>query len=499
MRSAVCGLRTAPNFMSETGRAATSPTPKKNDIILLDITDMNNLGFGVGRHGGAVVFVRGAVAGDRIECRIIKVNKNFLVGRSERIITPSPHRAGDKYCAAPESCGGCVWRNIRYEHELELKRETVINAFRRAGLSDVKVGEVRSTGVTSGYRNKAQYPVGERAGGGLCAGFYAAGTHKIVGDADDCRLHPPVFADIARRVCDFATKKGVRAYDERTGKGILRHIYLRQGQKPSGESEITVCLVINGENFPGARELAEYLMREFPLVVGLLLNINTKNTNVVLGDRYLTVAGREYIEDTLCGLRFRIAPDAFYQVNRAGAELLYSLARERAVGEFVGSRGERGERGGTLLDLYCGAGTIGLSMAGDFSKIIGIDIVPGAIDCARENARINSITNAAFFCGDASDTDGILAAAERERGSKIDADVVILDPPRKGSTPELIKYIAARGIERVVYVSCAPDTLARDCALFRECGYEIGEVTPVDMFSRTGHVETVVLITRVKD
>ncbi len=492
----MCGLRTAPSFMSELRKAATSSAPKKNDIILLDITDMNNLGFGVGRHGGVVVFVRGAVAGDRIECRIIKVNKNFLVGRNERIITPSPHRTGEIYCAAPESCGGCVWRNIRYEHELELKRQTVINAFWRAGIADVKVGEVRSTGITSGYRNKAQYPVGERPGGSLYAGFYAAGTHKIVGDADDCRLHPPVFADIARRICDFATKRGVRAYDERTGKGILRHIYLRQGQRPSGESEINVCLVINGENFPGARELAEHLMREFPSVVGLLLNINTKNTNVVLGDRYLTVAGRDYIEDTLCGLRFRIAPDAFYQVNRAGAELLYSLARERAVGEFLSSKGEGG---GTLLDLYCGAGTIGLSMAGDFAKVIGIDIVPGAIDCASENARINRITNAAFFCGDASDTDGILAAAERERGMKIDADVVILDPPRKGSTPELIKYIASRSIGRVVYVSCAPDTLARDCVLFRECGYEIGEVTPVDMFPRTGHVETVCLMSRVKD
>jgi 23S rRNA (uracil1939-C5)-methyltransferase len=252
-----------------------------------------------------------------------------------------------------------------------------------------------------------------------------------------------------------------------------------------------VCLVINGDSFPGADELAGILMREFPGITGVLLNVNRENTNVVLGEKFVTVAGRDYIEDILCGLRFRIALDSFYQVNRAGAELLYGIAHEKAVGGG-------GKAGGTLLDLYCGAGTIGLSMAKDFGEIIGIEIVPSAVECAKINAKLNGIENAHFYCGDASDAGGLLGTAERETGKKIEAGVVILDPPRKGSTPELINYIAARGVGRVVYVSCGPDTLARDCAMFAGLGYEIGEVTPVDMFTRTGHVECVVLMSRVK-
>ncbi len=463
------------------------PELKKNDIITLDITDMNNLGSGVGRHGGVVVFVRGAVAGDIIECRIIKVNKSYCIGKCERIITPSPFRVREKYCGAPESCGGCVYRNITYARELELKRDYVVGVFRHAGLPEVNVGEVLSTGASSFYRNKAQYPVGEKADGSLYAGFYAAGTHRIAGGTD-CPLQPPVFSAIAREICDFGTRNKVSAYDETTGKGLLRHIYLRIAE---ATGEILVCLVINGDAFPGCGELAETLMHKFPGIMGVLLNINKKSTNVVLGERFVTVAGRDYIEDILCGLRFRVAPDSFYQVNRSGAELLYGVAKAKATGS--------GRRGGTLLDLYCGAGTIGLSLANAFDEVIGIEIVPSAVECANINAKINGILNASFYCGDASDAEGLLGNAEKERGRKIEADTVILDPPRKGSTPELIKYIAARGIGRVIYVSCGPDTLARDCALFKSLGYSIGEVTPVDMFPRTGHVETVVLMSRTKN
>lgn len=476
---------------------------RKNRIITLDIADMNNLGYGIGRHGGIVVFVRGAVPGDLIECRIIKINKNYLVGRVEKLISPSPHRVSLSFCEAPESCGGCVYRNIEYDYELELKRNFVLRAFRQAGLGDVKIGTVRSTGVTLGYRNKAQFPVGRRADGSLYTGFYAAGTHRIAGDGrHNCSLHPAVFSDIARDICAAASEYGVTAYDEDSGRGLLRHIYLRRGDI---SREIMVCIVICGDDYPGIHRLARELTEKYPDITGVLLNKNKKKTNVVLGDEYVTVLGRDYIEDTLCGLRFRITPDSFYQVNHNGAELLYSIARQKAAGDdsminekprntFVDTPPKQGR--GVLLDLYCGTGTIGLSMARDFDEVIGVEIVPSAVECALDNAMQNAILNASFYCGDASDAAGFLGTAERERGGMIEASTVILDPPRKGSTPELIKYISKRGIERVVYVSCAPDTLARDCALFRELGYLIGEVTPVDMFPRTGHVETVVLITR---
>ncbi len=462
---------------------------RKNDIIPLEITDMNNLGYGIGRYSGVVVFVRGAVTGDVIECRIIKVNKSYCVGRCEKIITRSPHRANRDFCRAPAGCGGCVYRNITYEYELELKRDFVASCFRRAGLPEVRVEEVRPAGSITGYRNKAQYPVGATPDGRLFAGFYATGTHRIAGRAD-CPLQPAVFADIADRICSFGTKHRITAYDETTGKGILRHIYLRLAE---ATGEIMVCLVINQDFFPGAEELAAGLLAEFPGIVGVLLNINKERTNVVLGEKFVTVAGRDYIEDILCGLRFRIAPDSFYQVNHAGAELLYTIAREKVTGA-------KGYNRGTLLDLYCGAGTIGLVMADDFDEVIGIEIVPSAVGCARLNAKLNGIENASFYCGDAADAGGLLGAAERELGRKIEGDMTaILDPPRKGVAPRLIEYLAGRGIGRVVYVSCAPDTLARDCALFARLGYQIGEVTPVDMFPRTGHVETVVLMSKVKE
>ncbi len=461
------------------------PELKKNQEIILDITDLNNLGCGVGRYNGAVVFVRGAVSGDRVRAGIIKVNKSYYVARLIEILTPSPYRIGEGVCRAPESCGGCVYRHISYEYELTLKRELVKNAFHRAGLDDVEIDKVESVGETQGYRNKAQFPVARGRDGKLWAGIYASKTHALSGGCD-CMLQPAVFGEIATEICRIVDEMGVDAYDELTGKGLLRHIYLRMAELTG---QIMVCLVINGNSLPGAEELCSALTAKFPQIHGILLNINKKNTNVVLGDRFVTLWGEDNIEDILCGLRIKIAPAAFYQVNRRGAELLYSLAAKRAGID----------KQATLLDLYCGAGTIGLSMARNFGRVVGIEIVPSAVECARENAANNGIDNAYFSCGDASETGGLLARAERELGERIDADVVILDPPRKGTTPELIDYIAERDIKKVVYVSCDPVTLARDCALFRQRGYEIGNVTPVDMFPRCGHVESVVCLTRRLD
>jgi len=452
---------------------------KKDQIIELDITDLNNLGCGVGRYGGLVIFVRGAVDGDRVRASIIKVNKSFAVARLLEILLPSPHRIDDDPCRAPLACGGCVYRHITYDKELELKREHVETAFRKAGLSDVCVLPTLSTRRMTGYRNKAQYPVTE-VKDRLRAGFFASKSHNVI-PADGCAIQNKSFAPIVDLICDFGTKTGWRAYNETSGQGLLRHIYLRIGEKTG---EIMVCLVINGDRLPMGEEFTRQLTDEFPAVVSVMVNINKKNTNVVLGDRYITLWGKPYIEDELCGLRFKISPDSFYQVNRDGAELLYGLAREEAA--LCGTE--------TLMDLYCGTGTIGLSMAERASRLCGVEIVSSAVECARKNAAENRITNAEFFCDDAGDRDVILRAAGGRR-----PDVVVIDPPRKGSTRELADTLSSLGVPKIVYVSCDPVTLARDCVWFRELGYEIGNVRPVDMFPRTGHVESVVCLTRRLD
>lgn len=457
---------------------------KKNDIVALCVEEINNLGHGVAHlknpdgSRGQVVFVTGGVTGDEVDARIIKINKSFLVAKVEKLRKPSPLRTEDT-CPA-KGCGGCVYRLVRYEHELELKREHVQSAFRKAGLPDVKVGEVRHTGELTEYRNKAQYPVCSGKDG-MRVGFYACATHRVV-PVRRCQLQPECFGEITDWICSFCDQKGISAYDEETGRGLLRHVYLREGRR---SGEVMVCLVVNGKSLPYEGDLAKGLTEAFPFVTGVLLNVNEKNTNVILGEKYRLLTGRDWIEDTLCGLRFRISAGAFYQVNHDACELLYGIARERTA--LTGKE--------TLLDLYCGIGTIGLSMAHDAKEVIGIEIVEEAVERATENAVLNGIGNAFFYCGDATDARRLLENAEESRG-RIEDATVILDPPRKGSTPELISYLAGRGFSRIVYVSCNPDTLARDCALFAELGYDIGEVTPVDMFPRTGHVESVVCLER---
>ena len=340
----------------------------KNQTVTLEITEINNLGCGVGKLDGMVFFVKGAVSGDTVEAKIIKVNKNFCVGRLERVTVPSPHRADASFCEAPEACGGCVYRHVTYAHEREVKRAYVKNAFRKAGLPDVEVDEVRTTGAEGGYRNKAQYPFGT-VGGKTVVGFYAGKTHKVIPCAD-CSLQPELFGEICRFVCEFADANGWSVYDEETGRGLVRHLYLREG-KNSGE--IMVCLVVNGDSLPCEAQFSKAIMTRFDRVKSLVLNTNTKNTNVVLGRQYRMLAGNDYIEDILCGKTFRITPASFYQVNHDGAELLYSIAAERAA---VGA-------GDTLLDLYCGIGTIGISMAKPETHLVGVEIVPSAVECAK--------------------------------------------------------------------------------------------------------------------
>lgn len=454
---------------------------KKNDIVELIVEDINNLGAGVSRtEDGRVVFVRGAVTGDRIKAKIIKVNTNFAVARLEEIIEKSPFRDDKAFCNASESCGGCVYRHITYEHERKLKKNYVKHAFIKAGLPNVTINDVHSTNEIMGYRNKAQYPFAMTKQG-IVAGFYATKTHNVV-PAFDCALQPKIFGDILRFVCDFANEKKLTVYDEETGKGLLRHLYLRYGKNTG---EIMLCVVINGDSMPCECEFADRISIEFPFVKTVQLNINKKNTNVVLGDSYRTLFGGRYIEDILCGVRFRITPESFYQVNHDGAEILYGLAKEKALDGF--------DKKISLVDMYCGTGTIGLSMADSVSELIGVEIVEGAVECAQVNAALNGFENAKFYAGDAKDIESLFASVEAQHGA-LCPDVVILDPPRKGCTPEVIEFLSKRDIKHIVYVSCDADTLARDCKLFATLGYTIGEVDPVDMFPRTGHIENVVCL-----
>ena len=466
---------------------------ERPEIVTVTIHDLNNLGCGVARmpegtpDEGLVVFVKGTVTGDVVKAQIIKRTKSFLVGKLAEIVTPSPMRATEAFCPAPEACGGCVYRHLKYEDELVSKHSRVEKAFRQAGLSDVTIRPVLTVKrdgehVTKGYRNKGMYPV-RQGKNGMEAGFYAAKTHKVI-PCFDCALQPDAFGELVRAVCKLCDKYRVTAYDEESGTGILRHIYLRA----AADGTTLLTLVINDTKLhPKASEgLVHELVGKFPKLCGILLNINRENTNVVLGDKFVKLWGKDCLEDTLCGKKLRLSAGSFYQVNHDAAELLYNTAADMA--ELTGSE--------HLLDLYCGAGSIGLSMADRVADVTGIEIIPEAVECARVNARLNGLDEirARFFCGDASDAHKFLSALEQNGAPS--PDLVVIDPPRKGTTRELIAEIARRDIKRVVYISCEPETLGRDCAVFREFGYGIGEVQPVDLFPRTGHVESVVCLTR---
>ena len=449
--------------------------PKKNDILTLEITDINNLGFGVGRApDGKVVFVAGTADGDTAEVQIIKDAASYAVGRLLRTVTPSPHRTNAPHCAV-RGCGGCTYTAITYEHELTLKRRTVEAAFRKAGV-EIEVGEVEHTGRVVGYRNKAQYPVRRTRDGGIAIGFFAPKSHRVT-EAAGCPLTPPLFAEIIEEIRSHALSAGVLPYDEESGTGLLRHIYLRAAEDCR---EVLLTLVVTKDEYPNAEGLVGALSARFPSLVGILLNINNRDTNVILGDRYRTLFGRDHLYDTLAGVRLRLAPPAFYQVNRAAAERLYRRAAELA--ELGGDE--------VLLDLYCGVGSIGLSMADRVGRLFGIEIVPEAIDCARENAKTAGIENATFEVGDAARTGEILA-----RHGVTRPDVIILDPPRAGADAALLDTIAALSPSRLVYISCNPATLARDVAYLKDLGFVPGKVTPFDLFPRTGHVESVVCLT----
>ena len=442
---------------------------QKNQDIQLNIEGYTAEGNGVGHYDGQAVFVSGAAKGDTIIAHIIKAKKTYAIGIIKKILKKSKDRI-DVDCPHFRSCGGCAFRHVSYESEKALKKQKVIDAFTRLAHLDVKVNDI-ITCETQRYRNKAQYPVGFDKD--IVAGFYAQKSHRII-NSSDCILQPEEFADIVEIVKNWMREYGVSAYESDTGKGLIRHIYIR---KAFVTGQIMVCLVINGDEIPKSNELVDDLLKIKGLA-SVSLNKNTEKTNVILGLECKTLWGADYIEDVLCGVKIRLSPLSFYQVNHDCAELLYKKALD-----YVGAKGDE-----TILDLYCGAGTIGLSMAKDVKKVIGVEIIPEAIEDAKINAKNNNIENCEFYCGDAK------VAVKILKEQNIEPDAVILDPPRKGCDREVLEYVAEMNPKKIVYVSCDVSTQARDCAILRELGYETVEVTPVDMFPRTSHTESVALI-----
>lgn len=445
----------------------------KNQLHTVTITGYTAEGLGVARTpGGQVVFVHNAVRGEVCQVRILKVLKNIAYARVEAVLEPSSARRVPD-CPHFPACGGCDFRHISYQEELEAKRQRVEDVLRRVGGADVPVEDILGAESVDGYRNKCQFPVSPDGR----AGFFRAHSHQVI-PALDCRLQSPQANAAAAAVEGYLLDFDVPAYDETVHRGLLRHIYVRT----NGIGQVLVCLVVNGDRLPGEEELVRRIRAVCLPVVGVVLNVNRERTNVVLGSAYRTLWGEDTLTDTLCGLTFQLSVPSFYQVNRIQAERLY----EKAV-EFAGLTGQE-----TVLDLYCGAGTITLTMARRAGRTVGAEIVPEAVKNAWENARVNGIINAEFFCGDAGDIAKKLAA-ERMR-----PDVVVVDPPRKGLGEDVIPIIAGMGPERVVYVSCDPGTLARDVKRFSDCGYRAVRAAAVDLFPRTRHVETVVLLSKLR-
>ena len=443
---------------------------EKGSVYTAVIDGYSSEGLGIARVNGAVVFVPHAVRGEEIDLRITKVMKTSCAGEIVKIHNPSPERM-EPECSYAGKCGGCAYRHLTYPEELWAKRQRVQDALTRIGGLELTVEEILGAKNPEHYRNKSQYPVG--ADGSI--GFFQARTHKVV-PIRRCLIQTEAADRTAQAVGEWMRRYKISAYDETTGKGLVRHVCVRVNRK--GES--LCCVVVNGNKVPREPELAAYVTAAVPHTVGVLLNSNTRRGNVVLGDKYRTLFGRNYLMDTLCGLEFKLSMPSFYQVNRDQAEVLYGKALE-----FAGLTGNE-----TVLDLYCGIGTITLCLAKAAKRVIGAEIVPPAIRDAKENALRNHIENAEFFCGDAAD----IAAKLESDGLR--PDVVTVDPPRKGLAPEVIASVAAMGPEKVVYVSCDPATLGRDVKIFREFGYEAKRAAAVDMFPGTAHVETVVLLSR---
>ncbi len=446
---------------------------EKNRIYEALVTDYTAEGQGVARVDGCAVFLPNAIAGETYKIRIEKVGKTWAAGKIVKILEKSPHRL-QRECPISASCGGCDFWHMDYEEETRLKADRVKQCLNRIGGESLTEMPILSAPTVFGYRNKAQYPVASQKGR-VYAGFFKAGTHQVV-ENERCLILPDETEQVRKIVIDYVNHFSLTAYDEITRKGLLRHIYVRRG---AVSGQILVCLVINGRKLPHPEDL----IRRLQAVAGfttLVLSVNTKDTNAVLGDEEIVLHGPGYIEDTLCGLSFRLSARSFYQINHHQAQRLYEAAIAQA---------EITEQD-LVLDLYCGVGTITLCMAKAAGRVIGVEVVEQAVLDAKENAKRNGIQNAEFFCGDA----GKAALKLEQEGIK--PDVVVVDPPRKGLNADTIEALSRMSPRRIVYVSCDPATLARDVALLKDRGYVLKNAQAADLFPRCSYVESIVCLTK---
>ena len=439
----------------------------KNQRFTAEITDMNDSGNGVCKINGAVVFVIGGVTGDVCDIKIIKVTKKYAVAVIEKLTKTSIYRTEPR--CPYKRCGGCAFQNITPEYENELKKNIVSAAFLRAGIS-LPVCDIVYAGDFYGYRNKAQFPAGYNKDGVLGFGYYAEKSHDVI-FCESCAIAKPEFADIAKTVCKTAEKYGIAPYDEESGSGVLRHICFR-----SGISGILLTLVINADSLPSCNKFVSDVTATHKEITSVFINVNKAQTNVIYGDKFINVYGKTTLTDRLCGLTFDIAPASFYQVNHDCTEALYSKAAS-----LLDIKGDE-----TVIDLYCGVGTVGLCAAKNAKKLIGVEIIPEAVENAKRNAEINGVKSAEFYCGDSSIVRSVVKG-------KVDA--LIVDPPRKGLSDDVIKSIFDIMPDKLLYISCDPNTLARDLQKLLAY-YTADRAYPFNMFPRTGHVETVCLLSR---
>lgn len=448
---------------------------QKNDIMDINIEDVTLEGVGIGRHDGLAVFVPQAAVGDVLKVKIIKVKSSYLIAKTEEILTPSPNRISSD-CKISSACGGCAFRHISYEAELKIKQKHVTDCLERiGGFKGIEINPIVGAKNILNYRNKVQIPISYDAKGGVISGFYANHSHRIV-PCEECLLQPKIFDEIIKYVKNFVNKNKISVYNESAGNGLIRHVYLRSAEFCS---QIMLCLVINGDKIPGQDRFIKSVTEKFSQIKSIFINVNKKDTNVILGDKFIKIFGEDYITDTLCGKKFVISPASFYQVNHDQTEVLYSLGKECIAPQKTDN----------ILDLYCGIGTIGLTVADKTNRLLGVEIISSAIKNARTNAALNGKKNAMFFCGDSGDVAGKNLIGNNH------IDLVIVDPPRKGCCDEVIENLLKIAPKKILYISCNPATLAKNLKKLCENGkYSISKVTPVDMFPRTGHVETVVLL-----
>lgn len=445
----------------------------KNQVYTAEILGYSSEGLGIARIGGQVVFVHDAIAGEVCDVLVMKVLKNTAFGKAVAWKAVSPHRR-EPDCPYYRQCGGCAFQHMDYAEELRAKGQRVQDALTRLGGSGVTVEEILGAAEPLHYRNKSQYPVS--ADGKV--GFYRARTHQVT-DLSACLIQKPQADAAASALRRYMAEHHVPGYDEKTGTGLVRHLYVRTNRM--GQS--LICVVVNDDKLPREDVLVSAMRQAVRSAVGVVLNVNTRRGNVILGDRYRTLWGQDTLTDTLCGHTFRLSIPSFYQVNREQAEVLY-----RKAVEYAGLTGAE-----LVLDLYCGAGTITLTMADRAKRVIGAEIVAPAVENARENAAANGVKNAEFFCGDAGDIAAHLAA------ESLRPDVICVDPPRKGLAPEVIDAMAEMAPKRIVYVSCDPATLGRDVKLLAQRGYQATRAAAVDLFPGTAHVETVCLLESAKN